>query len=414
MRVRAIIISNAGRILLGLNQDDEYALPGGNIKEGEHPVDALLREVYEETGIKKFERIEYLWPYVGNYVFIYLPEDNMLQPTCANDPSSEFKSLEWFNLEALPFNFNDYSEDIIYHFLRVEILHTGKETMKITEAKASHIDVLVDGKKAFQLDDDTIWLTLPRLAQERSKGKQIEFKQVLDDGSVVDQTPVPMPVKKEENKVVEKVKEKVKNKEATKTTSSCYPYSFLAVKDLTYYNKCILLDISSELLNPSVQILKAADTFDNTLLFDGIDEFWITHCCQPIWRSNYMDRYASYVEVVQKWNEFYPKHILDLDWFKNTLKRIMEEKEGKEEKGKDKKDKSEKVKASEDKPFEGLPLGKRYPKAKRTLSDKDIKDLDTLFHQLNTATRYTKEWDTLCEKINKLLGYECVASKKKA
>ena len=45
MRVRAIIISNAGRLLLGINQDDKYMLPGGKIKDGEHPVDALLREV---------------------------------------------------------------------------------------------------------------------------------------------------------------------------------------------------------------------------------------------------------------------------------------------------------------------------------------------------------------------------------
>jgi len=58
----------------------------------------------------------------------------------------------------------------------------------------------------------------------------------------------------------------------------------------------------------------------------------------------------------------------------------------------------------------GIPLGKRYPKAKRKLSEKDIKELDKLFHDLNKTTRYTAEWDALCPKINKLLGYECVGS----
>ena len=343
MRVRAIIISNAGRLLLGKDQNDFYIIPGGKIKEGEHPVDALLREIKEETGIKEFESIEYLWPYLGNYVFIFVPKDNILQPTCANDPSQEFKALEWFNLDALPSNFDDYSEDIIYRFLRVEILHQGKEnTMRV---KANHIDVFVDGQKAFQLDDDTIWLTLPRLAQERSKGKKIEFKQVLNNGTSIDQTPEPMPVKNEKQKVEEKKEEKKPGKKK-KEIKSC-----LGNLDLVYFNDCILLDMSSELLNPDVQILKLADTFDNTLLFDGKDEFWITHCCQPIWRSNYLDRYSPYEEVVEKWNEIYPKNIIDLDWFKDLLKQLVQKKVNKEieieidlKKPKDKKAKDKKPK----------------------------------------------------------------------
>ena len=300
MRVRAIIISNAGRLLFGIDQSDYYVLPGGKIKEGEHPVDALFREIQEETGLKDFESIEYLWPFLGNHVFICVPQNAMLQQiSCANDPSKEFKALEWVNLDALPGHMDNYAEDIIYRFLRVEILHKGSNMKSTT---ANHIDVLIDGKKAFQLDDDTIWLTLPRLAQERSKGKKIEFKQVLDDGTVVDQTPEPMPVK---------------NKEAV---------SYLKEMDIAHFKNWLVVDCDSQLLNPDVQILKMADTFDNNLLFDGKDEFWITHCSQPIWRSNYMDRYAPYEEVVQKWNEIYPKNIIDLDWFKDLLKKMMQHK----------------------------------------------------------------------------------------
>lgn len=320
MRVRAIIISADSRLLLGVNHDGCYVLPGGKIKPKEHPVDALLREVKEETGINDFESIEYLWPFLGNHVFIFVPKDTIMQPSCSNDPSNEFRSLEWFKIEALPSNMDDYSEDIIYRFLRIEILQKGKEdTMRITIA--SHIDVLVDGEKAFQLDDDTIWLTLPRLAQERSKGKKIEFKQVLDDGTVVDQTPNPQPAK-EENLPRKEVKEPLPKEVPQKPKVE----SHLKENDLQQFNKCILLDINSELLNPSVQVLKLADTFDNSLLFDGKDEFWITHCCQPVWRSNYLDRYAPYEEIVQKWNDTYPKHIIDLDWFKGLLKKMVEKK----------------------------------------------------------------------------------------
>ena len=55
-----------------------------------------------------------------------------------------------------------------------------------------------------------------------------------------------------------------------------------------------------------------------------------------------------------------------------------------------------------------LPLGDRYPKAKRKLSDQDIQELDKLFHALNKAQRGTDEWNELTPKINKLLGFECV------
>ena len=322
MKVRAIIISDTGRLLLGRNQNNCYSLIGGDIEEGEHPVDALLREVKEETGIVNFVSIEYLWEYLDNYVFIFVPEGNLFQVNCANDPSQEFQVLEWINMEALPSNLDSYSEDIIYRFLRLEVVHNSdegqqEESMKKSEAiTAGHIDVIVDGKKAFQLDDDTIWQTLPRLAQERSKGKKIEFKQVLDDGTVVDQSAIPMPTK-----------EDVDTKEKAVAWLRQYPTSNLILPlDNDCFCNSILLDVSSELLNPSVQILKMADTFDNTLLFDGKDEFWITNMGMPVWRSSYADRYASYEEITQVWNIKYPDHNITIDWFKSLLKKMFERK----------------------------------------------------------------------------------------
>ena len=52
----AIITDDAGRILLcriaaGYPEAGKWTLPGGGVDHGEHPDDAVLREVREETGL---------------------------------------------------------------------------------------------------------------------------------------------------------------------------------------------------------------------------------------------------------------------------------------------------------------------------------------------------------------------------
>lgn len=185
-RARAIILNGNGEILLGNNTSDLFVLPGGKIKPNEHPVDAVMREVAEETGITRFVTLKYLWPHQSNHVFLYIPSSKQ-HLCCENDPCKEFQSLTWFSLDRLPSNLDPYTEDILYKYFR-NLLHKPQIT------QAGHIDVLIDGRKVYELEDDVIWLTLPRLAQERAKGRKIEFRQVLDDGQIVDQTPNPMPV----------------------------------------------------------------------------------------------------------------------------------------------------------------------------------------------------------------------------
>ncbi len=51
----ALCVDDAGRILLGRRARDPYAglwdLPGGFLDENEHPIEALRRELAEETGL---------------------------------------------------------------------------------------------------------------------------------------------------------------------------------------------------------------------------------------------------------------------------------------------------------------------------------------------------------------------------
>jgi len=52
---RAVVIDEAGRVLLIRHQDDDrvfHVLPGGRIEDGETAAEAVEREVLEETGLR--------------------------------------------------------------------------------------------------------------------------------------------------------------------------------------------------------------------------------------------------------------------------------------------------------------------------------------------------------------------------
>lgn len=180
-RVRCIVL-DSNNVLLGLNRSGEYMLPGGKIHNKEHPVDALLREVKEETGITDFTKLNYLWEAEDNKVFLFVPSLAASAPTVENDPDKEFVRLGWFPLNAIPKNLNTYASKILAQFAK-----------GLSKAEAT-TEVWVDGEKVYEIPDDEIWETSPGLVQKRvNDGKKVVYREVLPDGAVVDKTPHAMP-----------------------------------------------------------------------------------------------------------------------------------------------------------------------------------------------------------------------------
>jgi 8-oxo-dGTP diphosphatase len=102
----AVCFDDRGRVLLGRRAQDPGAglwdLPGGFLHEAELPLDALRREVREETGLE-LEVLDFLgyWlePYDGRIVLCFTWTARVRGDGCAADDLVE---LRWFDPAELP------------------------------------------------------------------------------------------------------------------------------------------------------------------------------------------------------------------------------------------------------------------------------------------------------------------------
>lgn len=67
------VVTSQNRVLLALNDRDEWELPGGRLEIGETPEECVAREIEEETGL----RVR-VGPVIRNWVFDVIPNRQLL------------------------------------------------------------------------------------------------------------------------------------------------------------------------------------------------------------------------------------------------------------------------------------------------------------------------------------------------
>lgn len=116
--VAAIITNEANEVLLldhVLRPASGWGIPGGFLARGEQPVDAIRRELREETGIE-LNNVELLKARtINRHIEILFRADTNDAPEVK---SREINSLGWFKVDKLPENMNRLQKSIIVNYLK--------------------------------------------------------------------------------------------------------------------------------------------------------------------------------------------------------------------------------------------------------------------------------------------------------
>ena len=99
--IRGIIVRD-GKIAMQCSSDGEYKIPGGGMEAGETYVEALAREVKEETNID-VQNVRYVgsqaWPFPDQLMLAFTADYKAGQ---IKIQESELTKAAWFEKDALP------------------------------------------------------------------------------------------------------------------------------------------------------------------------------------------------------------------------------------------------------------------------------------------------------------------------
>jgi len=102
--VAAVIVNENGEVLLldhVLRPASGWGIPGGFLKHGEQPVDAVRRELYEETGIELTDVELFHARTISRHVEILFSAKTVGKPEVK---SREINAVGWFRLKEMPEN----------------------------------------------------------------------------------------------------------------------------------------------------------------------------------------------------------------------------------------------------------------------------------------------------------------------
>ena len=117
-----VVINDNNDVVVVNQNHDSWSLPKGHIDEGETPIDAAIREIYEETGIINPKLVKKIGHYdryrIGLdgrddlselktiHIFLFKSEQEKLKPLDKNNPEAK-----WVDIHEVE-NYLTHKEDI--------------------------------------------------------------------------------------------------------------------------------------------------------------------------------------------------------------------------------------------------------------------------------------------------------------